>query len=570
MKYKYNKRALFALLLTALMSSAQAQTGGCTKEGNIEYNQYVDYTGAAGGDQTVGTTGSIEVADDGVYTIYGALINNGTVKIQNGGVLNLYGDFQNNAKLIVEVGGTLNFYGATWTNGTMATVEDGVATANTTPGGAVNFIAPRPVVEASWLATSACLSAFSGGDALQSIDGGDVSMDIALHVQNANNIVLINSNTKIEGTVSMDIDNGDVILNTNDFVFTENATITGYSANRMVVTSNSNDGHMVKEATSTTFFFPVGIAEGDYTPAEIVGAGPYHVSVTDYTASSSMESNPLTGIDRTWHIFGSTATSMTLYHNNSTDGSAYTDSLGYITQYLGTGSWYIGSPEYVSPGVHTTTVVSPLIPTTGTVDGSYFTKSLGFTPLPIEFLDLSAWWSGDDGQLKWTVANERNNSHFDVLRSIDGANFESIGVVESLGDYAQERDYAFSDIDAINLHSDRIYYKIVQYDLDGSKSSSDIALLTKNNAFEAENMKLYPNPNNGVFTISGNVHADVLVLRIYNSLGQLVYSEDLNVSNNKLDASVILDDISSGVYILTLSDKDSVDEIIYKEQLLNQ
>ncbi len=570
MKYINNKRALLAFLLIALISSAKAQTGGCTIGGNVEYNQYVDYTGVAGGDQTVGTAGTIEVADDGVFTIYGALINNGTVKIQNGGVLNVYGDFQNNGTLIIEVGGTLNFYGAKWTNGTMATVGDGDATANTTPGGSVNFIAPRPAVEASWLAASACLSNFSGGDALQSIDGGDVPMDIALHVQNANNLVLINSNTRIEGTVSMDVDNGDVILNAQDFVFTENATITGYSANRMVVTSNSNDGHMVKEATSSTFFFPVGVAEGDYTPAELVGAGPYHVSVTDYTASNSIESNPNNGIDRTWHIFGSPATSMTLYHNNSTDGNAYIDADGYITQYLGSSIWSVGLPEYISAGKHTTVISGLSIPTTGTVDGSYFSKSVGSTPLPLEFLELEAEWSEDDGLLKWTVANERDNSHYEILRSIDGENFEPIGVVESLGDYAQEREYTFIDLGAIHLPSDKLYYKIVQYDLALTHTVSDIALLTKDVAFEAVNMALYPNPNNGIFTVSGNVKTEALVLNIYSALGQLVHSEYLNITDNKLDAKVSLYNMSSGIYILSLSDHKNISEVFYTEQLLIQ
>ncbi|WP_025765398.1 hypothetical protein, partial [Dyadobacter tibetensis] len=123
-------------------------------------------------------------------------------------------------------------------------------------------------------------------------------------------------NTLYLGTdLNLAVDGADVTLDATvkgDLRFDSDATISNYSANRMVITNNSTVSHMVKDAFSSgSFFFPVGIADGDYTPTSLTGGGPYHVSVTDYAASVASVLTPEEGMDRTWHIYGATATSMT-------------------------------------------------------------------------------------------------------------------------------------------------------------------------------------------------------------------------------------------------------------------
>jgi hypothetical protein len=114
---------------------------------------------------------------------------------------------------------------------------------------------------------------------------------------------------------------GDVA--TGDLRFDSDATITGYSSSRMVITSdNAITSHVVKDAGGSSFTYPVGIAAGDYTPAQITGNGKYHVSVQSATAPSSPSiTNPTEGINRIWHIYqdapAGTASSLTLQHNTA-------------------------------------------------------------------------------------------------------------------------------------------------------------------------------------------------------------------------------------------------------------
>jgi hypothetical protein len=69
---------------------------------------------------------------------------------------------------------------------------------------------------------------------------------------------------------------------------------------------------------------------------------------------------------------------------------------------------------------------------------------------------------------------------------------------------------------------------------------------------EAENsINIYPNPNNGNFTIEGINTNTVVKLDIINTLGQSVYSKELKANNGKISLSD--PGLTSGAYLLKLS-----------------
>ncbi|KAK6030164.1 hypothetical protein OSTOST_03711 [Ostertagia ostertagi] len=123
-----------------------------------------------------------------------------------------------------------------------------------------------------------------------------------------------------------------------DLTFDSDATISGYAADRFVVTNNSVESHLVKESYTGTFVFPVGIAPGDYTPATIdnTAANAFSVSVQDYAASASLEGNTENGIGRTWNIFAANASGnsvLTLQHNTGSEQVQFNRNSNFITQY---------------------------------------------------------------------------------------------------------------------------------------------------------------------------------------------------------------------------------------------
>ena len=67
------------------------------------------------------------------------------------------------------------------------------------------------------------------------------------------------------------------------------------------------------------------------------------------------------------------------------------------------------------------------------------------------------------------------------------------------------------------------------------------------------NLKVYPNPNNGTFIISGEVkNATVVSVNLFNTLGQIIYKKDLFVTGNKLNEELQIDYLAAGIYHLQL------------------
>lgn len=174
------------------------------------------------------------------------------------------------------------------------------------------------------------------------------------------------------------VDSGDVVLNGHDLFIGPEGSLLGYSRDRMVVTGNSTAAHMAKTyATTLPFTFPVGIVEGDYTPATLSPASTttLYVGVQDYNVSDTLitEREAEGGVDRMWHIYADEAvyTAFTLQHNSITNGSAYVDERAQLVQYAGSGNWMGGNTERIAQGVHARDWIAAA---TGSANDSWLTK----------------------------------------------------------------------------------------------------------------------------------------------------------------------------------------------------
>lgn len=400
------------------------------------------------------------------------------------------------------------------------------------------------------------------------IDGNNgVEINVNVELHNPNNLILENIPDVYFGTLdagnasdaaliigkdfSLAVDNGDVILNGYNFIFTDNATISNYSALRMVVTGNSIEGHMVKlNSAETSFVFPVGIDEGDYTPATITGSNDYFVSVQDYSASLASESEVDYGMDRTWHIFGGDAVYLALQHNSpATDGAQYSDAEAFITQYLGGSNWPTGSPEQIGAVLHANTgSVATLIPSTGDVDGAYFTKTSFVGPLGVDLLSFEAQKENEHVLLTWATTSETNNKGFAVQRSVDGAHWTQLGFVASKapqGSSTTGYQYQFVDLqpqEGVN------YYRLKQIDINGKYTFSEIRLIQfAPNATIA----IYPNPTHGHIHIDGLKGAEQIY--IFDNSGRLMLQQQ--AASSKLQLS--LADLSAGLYLISIEVDDN-------------
>jgi gliding motility-associated-like protein len=181
----------------------------------------------------------------------------------------------------------------------------------------------------------------------------------------------------IGGTLDLAVDRADIILNGYNLAFNSSGKIANYSKSRMVVTGNSITGHMIKDyAGSDGFVFPVGIEEGDYTPATLTpgSAGKLFVSVQDYAGANKAIKNSTSGMDRVWHIYGSPSltANLILQHNSSTNGSLFKDGNAAIVRYLSDDKWDILKGTNPGVGIHTRNNIA--LATDMAANGGYFTK----------------------------------------------------------------------------------------------------------------------------------------------------------------------------------------------------
>jgi hypothetical protein len=71
-----------------------------------------------------------------------------------------------------------------------------------------------------------------------------------------------------------------------------------------------------------------------------------------------------------------------------------------------------------------------------------------------------------------------------------------------------------------------------------------------------DNIAVFPNPNAGSFTVRGdmqNTNISSVGIEILNPLGQVIYRNNVSLQNGKLNTSIGLNDLASGIYLLQVS-----------------
>jgi hypothetical protein len=117
--------------------------------------------------------------------------------------------------------------------------------------------------------------------------------------------------------------------------------------------------------------------------------------------------------------------------------------------------------------------------------------------------------------------------------------------------------YTLSDDDTISV----VMYSSDYCPKPASATSNNIVINVKLGVDDVDNtagLVLYPNPNNGIFTLKGNIDTDKPVsAEVWNSIGQMVYRNSLQPHNGMLSEEIILDEnLAPGVYILKLNTKE--------------
>lgn len=190
--------------------------------------------------------------------------------------------------------------------------------------------------------------------------------------------------------------------------------------------------------------------------------------------------------------------------------------------------------------------------TTGGIDAGSVSKPISVdyvkfvATLPVSLTTFKVKEQSNDVQLTWSTASEKNNSHFNVLRSEDGKNFELISSITGNGNSSEVHNYSFTDLNPLSGVS---YYQLDQIDFNGNSEKSEIRSV--NYGIKNSEFKILTDADNGI---------KVSVFSVSDAPGKLMITDvsgrksseatyPLSKGQNLLDISSA--GLTAGIYVAT-------------------
>lgn len=153
----------------------------------------------------------------------------------------------------------------------------------------------------------------------------------------------------------------------------------------------------------------------------------------------------------------------------------------------------------------------------------------------------------DEGyiDIAWKTAQEVNNKHFEVEKSLEGKGFERIATIQGQGNSDMAHTYQMKDQEAFT--NGTIYYRLKQVDFDGKFTYSEVRSVQGFEPLAA--VQVMPNPSQGLVYIQWTAVKTEGEIVIYNSMGQLVKTASVAPVSKQ---EISLKQLPKGVYFLHL------------------
>lgn len=184
---------------------------------------------------------------------------------------------------------------------------------------------------------------------------------------------------------------------------------------------------------------------------------------------------------------------------------------------------------------------------------------MGYDPilLPVDFTSFTGQKDGNINVLDWATASEQNCDYYEVERSVDGENFESIGQVNGSGNSSNEIKYQFRDKEPTRGIN---YYRLRQVDYNGNYEYSTIVAIdnTMRSGFS-----IYPNPVEAFIVVSFEEQPEApCLIEIKSMTGKSVLFTEVSNASNYIE----LNEMEPGMYILeTTMNGNTVSEKFIKK-----
>lgn len=171
--------------------------------------------------------------------------------------------------------------------------------------------------------------------------------------------------------------------------------------------------------------------------------------------------------------------------------------------------------------------------------------------LPVKFISFDLKLEKKQVGISWSTASEFNSKNFKVQRSLDGIGFETIATLPAAGNSSLLRNYSYEDFEAIHFSGQRIFYRILETDIDEKTQSTEI-----------KNVKIPGSPN--LFTLIYNPvkneallkyecsKKDKVVIRVLDNLGRTLSIVEKEVNPGINQFKLQTGNLGSGIYQIEL------------------
>ena len=179
-------------------------------------------------------------------------------------------------------------------------------------------------------------------------------------------------------------------------------------------------------------------------------------------------------------------------------------------------------------------------------------NAAGSTPLPVDFVSITAQPSGNKVDLSWVVADNQQANRYEVDRSADGVNFTKIGEVANSAD---QTSYSFVDVNAGPGHH---YYRVLETDLDGKSIYSKVVSATV--AMEDFSVAVLNNP------ASGNTDAELQInavsagtafIELWTVSGVRISLQQQAIGTGTNTIPIPMSNLASGSYVVKVTVNNS-------------
>jgi len=172
-------------------------------------------------------------------------------------------------------------------------------------------------------------------------------------------------------------------------------------------------------------------------------------------------------------------------------------------------------------------------------------------PLAVDAITIKANQKNNGVQVEWVSKTETDMVSYEVERSVFGTNFVKVNTTAAIGNSSTPVGYNWFDANP-NMGSN--FYRVKAIDKAGNTKYSDIVRVVFGKG--EPGIVVYPNPVEGrTFKMDmNNLAKGTYLLNLYNNMGQLVYTEQLQHDGSQATKTINLkSDITKGAYQLQLA-----------------